>query len=187
VLKLIAVIVILAVVVVLVLASRQPDRFRVQRSASIAAPPERIFPLINDFHRWGAWSPYEHKDPGMQRTFSGAGSGRGSIYEWAGNSNVGSGRMEITESSAPSRVAIKLDFLKPFEAHNTATFTMEPAGGATNVTWVMDGPTPFVGKIMHVFLNMDRMVGTDFEAGLANLKSAAEHEPGKQHVMRTTS
>jgi carbon monoxide dehydrogenase subunit G len=177
VLKVIGMIVVLAVVVVLILAARKPDHFRVQRSASIDAPPERIFPLINDFHRWGAWSPYEHKDPDMKRTFSGAGSGRGSVYEWAGNSNVGSGRMEIVESSVPSKVAIKLDFLKPFEAHNTATFTMEPAGGATNVTWVMDGPTPFVGKIMHVFINMDRMVGTDFEAGLANLKTAAEHEP----------
>jgi carbon monoxide dehydrogenase subunit G len=179
VLKVIGMIVVLAVVVVLILAARKPDHFRVQRSASIDAPPERIFPLINDFHRWGAWSPYEHKDPDMKRTFSGAGSGRGSAYEWAGNSNVGSGRMEIVESSAPSKVAIKLDFLKPFEAHNIATFTMEPAGGATNVTWVMDGPTPFVGKIMHVFLDMDRMVGTDFEAGLANLKTAAEHEPAR--------
>jgi hypothetical protein len=177
VLKIIAIIVVLAVVVVLVLASRKPDHFRVQRSASIAAPPERIFPLINDFHRWGAWSPYEHKDPDMKRTFSGPGSGRGSTYEWAGNSNIGSGRMEIVESSAPSRVAIQLDFLKPFEAHNMATFTMEPAGRGTNVTWAMDGPTPFVGKIMHVFFNMDRMVGTDFEAGLVNLKTAAEHEP----------
>ena len=176
-LKIIAILVILAVVVVFVLAALKPDHFRVQRSASIDAPPERIFPLINDFHRWGAWSPYEHKDPGMKRTFSGAGSGRCSIYEWAGNSNVGSGRMEIVESSAPSKVAIQLDFLKPFEGHNIATFTMEPAGGATNVTWVMDGPTPFVGKILHVFFNMDRMVGTDFEAGLANLKTAAEHEP----------
>jgi hypothetical protein len=178
-LRVIGMIVVLAVVVVLVLAARKPDHFRVQRSASIDAPPERIFPLINDFHRWGAWSPWEHKDPDMKRTFGGAGSGRGSIYEWAGNSNVGSGRMEIVESSAPSKVAIKLDFLKPFEAHNIATFTMEPAGGATNVTWVMDGPTPFVGKIMHVFLDMDRMVGTDFEAGLANLKTAAEHEPAR--------
>ena len=178
-LRTIAVIVVLAVVVVLVLAARKPDNFRVQRSASIAAPPERIYPLINDFHRWGAWSPYEHKDPDMKRTFSGAGSGRGSIYEWAGNSNVGSGRMEIVESSAPSKITIQLDFLKPFEAHNIATFTMEQAGGATNVTWVMDGSTPFVGKIMHVFLNMDRMVGTDFEAGLAILKTAVEHEPAR--------
>ena len=176
-LKNIAVIVVLAVVVVLVLAARKPDRFRVQRSASIDAPPDRIYPLINDFHRWGAWSPYEHKDPDMKRIFSGAASGRGSIYEWAGNSNVGSGRMEIVESSAPSKVTIQLDFLKPFEAHNIATFTMEPAGETTNVTWIMDGSTPFVGKIMHVFLNMDRMVGTDFEAGLANLKTAVEHEP----------
>jgi hypothetical protein len=179
VLRIIAVIVVLAVAVVLVLAARKPDHFRVRRSASIDAPPERIYPLINDFHRWGTWSPYEHKDPDMKRTFSGAGSGGGSVYAWTGNSNVGSGRMEIVESSAPSKVAIKLDFLKPFEAHNIATFTMEPAGGATNVTWVMDGPTPFVGKIMHVFLDMDRMVGTDFEAGLANLKTAAEHEPAR--------
>jgi carbon monoxide dehydrogenase subunit G len=177
VLKNIAVIVVLAVVVMLVLAARKPDQFRVQRSASIDAPPERIYAFINDFHRWGAWSPYEHKDPDMKRSFGGAGSGRGSIYEWAGNSNVGSGRMEIVESSEPSKITIQLDFLTPFEAHNIATFTMEPAGGATNVTWVMDGPTPFVGKIIHVFLNMDRMVGTDFEAGLANLKTAAEHEP----------
>jgi polyketide cyclase/dehydrase/lipid transport protein len=179
VLKIIAIIVVLAVVVVLVLASRKPDHFRVQRSASINAPPERIFPLINDFHRWGAWSPYEHKDPDMKRTFSGTGSGQGAIYEWAGNSNIGSGRMEIVESSAPSKVAIRLDFLKPFEAHNLATFTMVPAGGASNVTWIMDGRTPFVGKIMHVFINMDRMVGTDFEAGLANLKTAAEREPAR--------
>lgn len=176
-LKVLGMIVVLAVVVVLVLAARKPDHFRVQRSASIDAAPEQIFPLINDFHRWGAWSPWEHKDPDMKRTFSGAGSGRGSIYEWAGNANVGSGRMEIVESSVPSKVAIKLDFLKPFEGHNIATFTMEPAGGATNVTWVMDGPTPFVGKIMHVFINMDRMVGKDFEAGLANLKTAAERAP----------
>jgi hypothetical protein len=179
VLKVIGTLIVLAVVVVLVLAAREPDHFRVQRSASIAAPPDRIFPLIDDFHRWGTWSPYEHKDPDMKRTYSGAASGRGAVYEWAGNSSVGSGRMEIVESSAPSKVAIKLDFLKPFEGHNVATFTMEPAGGATNVTWVMDGPTPFVGKIMHVFINMDRMVGTDFEAGLTNLKTAAEHEPAR--------
>jgi polyketide cyclase/dehydrase/lipid transport protein len=179
VLRIIAVIVVLAVVVVLVLAARKPDHFRVRRSASIAAPPERIYPLINDFHRWGAWSPWEHKDPDMKRTFSGSGSGRGAVYEWTGNSDVGSGRMEIVESSAPSKVAIQLDFLKPFEAHNMATFTLEPAGGATNVTWVMDARSPFIGKIMHVFVDMDRMVGTDFEAGLANLKTAAEHEPAR--------
>jgi carbon monoxide dehydrogenase subunit G len=179
VLRIIAAIVVLAVVVVLVLAARKPDRFRVQRSASIDAPPERIYPLINDFHRWGAWSPYEHKDPDMKRSFSGAGSGRGSIYQWTGNSNVGSGRMEIVECSAPSKITIQLDFLKPFEAHNIATFTMEPAGETTNVTWIMDGSTPFVGKIMHVFLNMDRMVGTDFGAGLANLKTAVEREPAR--------
>ena len=140
--------VVLGVVIVgavLAFAATRPGSLHVQRVTIIKAPREKIFPLINDFHRWGAWSPYEHKDPDMKRTFSGAGSGRGSIYEWAGNSNVGSGRMEIVESSLPSKVAIQLDFLKPFEGHNIATFTLEPAGGATNVTWVMDGPTPFVG------------------------------------------
>jgi hypothetical protein len=175
-LRTIAIIVVVAVVAVLVLAATKPDTFRVQRSARIDAPPERIFPLINDFHRWTAWSPYEHKDPGMTRTYSGPDSGLGSVYAWAGNSSVGSGRMEIVESSLPSRIAIKLDFLKPFEGHNVATFTMERAGDATTVTWSMDGPSPFLGKVMHVFVNMDRMVGTDFEAGLANLRAAAERD-----------
>jgi uncharacterized protein YndB with AHSA1/START domain len=175
--KIIAILVAVAVAAVLLLAATKPDNFRVQRSARIAAPPERIFPLINDFHRWTAWSPYEHKDPAMQRTFSGAERGAGSVYEWAGNSNVGSGRMEIVESAAPSRIAIKLDFITPIEGHNLATFTMEPVGDATTVTWTMDGPSPFVSKVMQVFMNLDRMIGTDFETGLANLGTAAAHEP----------
>jgi uncharacterized protein YndB with AHSA1/START domain len=167
------------VVAVLALAATKPDHFRVERSARIAASPERIFPLINDFRRWTAWSPYEHKDPAMRRTFSGPASGPGSIYEWVGNSSVGSGRMEIVESSGPERVAIRLDFLKPFEGHNMATFALAPSGGATQVTWTMDGPTPFFGKILHVFIDMDRMVGRDFEAGLANLRTAVEREPAR--------
>ena len=121
----------------------------------------------------------------MKRTFSGAPSGKGAVYEWDGDKNVGQGRMEITDTSVPSRIVIKLDFIRPFEGHNTATFTMEPAGGPTNVTWAMFGPNPFIGKIMHVFINMDRMVGTDFEVGLANLKAVAEN--GTRQVVVTQS
>jgi len=170
----VAIILVIAVVVVLILASTKPDSFRVQRSLPIKAPPETLFALINDFHRWGTWSPWETRDPAMKRSFSGPSSGTGAVYAWEGNRNVGSGRMEILESSAPSKIAIKLDFFKPFEGHNTAEFTMLPHGDATDVTWLMHGPLPFMGKIMHVFINMDRMIGKDFEIGLANLKRLTE-------------
>lgn len=163
-----------AIVGVLIAASTQPDVFRLQRSVSIAAPPEKIFPLINDFRSFGSWSPFEKLDPAMKRTFTGAPAGKGAAYAWEGNSQAGIGRMEITESTPPSRIAINLDFTKPFEAHNIVEFTLEPRGGATIVTWAMHGPTPFLGKVMHVFINFDRMVGADFETGLANLKALAE-------------
>jgi carbon monoxide dehydrogenase subunit G len=172
-LKTIGLIVLVALVALLVTAGFQPDTFRVQRATRIDAPPEKIFAYINDFHRWESWSPYEKLDPDMKRSFSGADSGTGAVYEWEGNSKVGQGRMEITEA-APSRTAIKLDFLKPMQAHNVATFTLEPQGGATNVTWAMDGPSPYMAKVMHLFFNMDRMVGRDFETGLSNLKAVAE-------------
>jgi hypothetical protein len=168
----------LAVVVVLILAMRKPDAFRVQRMATIKAPADKIFSLINDFHRWGSWSPWENKDPAMKRTFSGADSGKGAIYAWDGNKNVGCGRMEILDTSVPSKIVIKLDFFKPFEAHNTAEFTMLPQGDATNIgttiTWTMFGPAPFMSKMMQVFMNMDNMIGKDFETGLANLKKLTE-------------
>jgi uncharacterized protein YndB with AHSA1/START domain len=167
-------IVAVALVAVLILAAMKPDTIRVERKTSIKAPPEKVFALINDLHAWGAWSPYEKKDPAMQRTFSGAPSGKGAIYEWDGNKNVGKGRMEITESSPPSNIVIKLDFISPFEGHNIAEFTLKPEGDATNVIWAMRGPAPFISKLMQVFFNMDRMIGTDFEAGLANLKSLTE-------------
>ncbi|HET6839974.1 MAG TPA: SRPBCC family protein [Bradyrhizobium sp.] len=172
----IAAIVIIAVVlaIVFVLAAAKPDTFRVRRAASVKAPPERIFPLINDFHQWATWSPWENKDPAMQRSYSGATSGRGAIYGWDGNRNVGSGRMEILESSEPSKIIIKLDFFKPFEGHNTAEFTMAPQGENTHVTWEMHGPAPFMSKVVQVFMSMDRMIGKDFEAGLANLKRLTE-------------
>src|SRR5712671_1590231 len=170
----IAVVLVVAIAIILILAATKPDTFSVQRATVVKAPPERIFPLINDFHQWRTWSPYETKDPAMKRSFSGAASGKGAVYGWEGNKNVGSGRMEILDNSAPSKIVIKLDFFAPFEAHNTAEFTMLPQGDATNVTWLMHGPLPFMGKIMHVFINMDRMVGKDFEIGLANLKRLAE-------------
>jgi uncharacterized protein YndB with AHSA1/START domain len=174
VLLIIGIIVLLVIAAVLIIAATKPDTFRVQRSTTIAAPPEKIFPHINDFHAWTAWSPYERKDPNMKRAFSGAAMGQGAIYEWDGDKNVGRGRIEITEASPPSRGALNLDMLKPFEAHNKVDFTLEPQGSATLVTWAMHGHTPYLAKIMHVFFNMDRMVGGDFEAGLANLKAVAE-------------
>lgn len=173
-LAVIAAILVVAAAVVLVWAATKPDTFRVERSATIKAPPEKIFPLIADFHQWGRWSPYETRDPDMKRIYGGAERGKGANYAWEGDSNVGTGHMEILDAPAPQKVAIKLDFLKPFEAHNIAEFTLQPKGDGTRVTWAMQGPTPFIGKIMHVFINMDRMVGTDFEAGLANLRKATE-------------
>jgi hypothetical protein len=157
----------------LAFAATKPDHFRIQRSATLKAPPEKIFPLINDFSRWGAWSPYE-KDPAMKRSFSGPAAGPGAVYAWEGNKDVGQGRMEITQAAAPTLVALKLDFEKPFEAHNRVDFTLKPHGEATEVTWAMQGPMPYLSKVMTVFFDMDRMVGQDFEAGLASLKALAE-------------
>jgi hypothetical protein len=167
-------VVLVLVGVVLAIAATKPNEFAVQRTARIRATPDRIFPHIADFRRWEAWSPWERLDPAMRKTHSGAASGPGSVYEWEGNSKVGTGRMEITQVTPPTGATVKLDFLKPFEAHNTATFTLVPAGDGTDVTWRMHGPSPFVTKVMGIFFNMDNMVGKDFERGLANLKSVAE-------------
>ena len=172
--KKIAIVIVLLIAGILILAATKPDTFRVQRAASIKAPPEKIFAVLNDFQKWSTWSPWEKKDPAMKRTFSAATSGKGAKYAWEGNKEVGKGSMEIAESVPPGRVAIKLDFVKPFEAHNIVEFKLEPKGDMTNVTWAMQGPTPYFAKIIHVFINMDSMVGQDFEAGLANLKAAAE-------------
>ena len=171
----IAVLLVLAIVVVLILAATKPNTFSVRRATTVNAPAEKIFPAIDDFHQWGSWSPYEHKDPAMKRSYSGAERGKGAVYAWDGNKNVGSGRMEILDSSAPSKIVIKLDFFTPFEAHNTAEFTMLPQGGGTNLVWLMHGPASFMSKLMHVFINIDNMVGKDFEVGLANLKRLVEN------------
>ena len=163
------------IAIVLVYAATRPDTFRVERTARIAAPAEKIFPLINDFHRWGEWSPYEKLDPAMKRSFGGAPSGRGATYAWEGNDKAGAGKMEIAQSTPSSKVAIKLDFIKPFEGHNIAEFTLVPgAQGGTALNWAMYGPSPYISKLMGIFMSMDRMIGGQFEQGLANLKSISE-------------
>jgi hypothetical protein len=178
-LEIIAVIIValaIAVAIILILASRKADTFAVRRSAVMRAPAERIFPLVNNFQRWANWSPWEKRDPAMKRSFSGPESGKGAAYAWDGNKNVGSGRMEILDASSPSKITIKLDFIKPFEGHNTAEFTFVPErdASATNVIWVMHGPSSFMSKVMQVFMNLDVMIGKDFEAGLANLTELTE-------------
>ncbi len=175
--KRIAIAVVVVLGALLIYAATQPDTFRIQRATSIKAPPERIFAVLNDFLRWDTWSPWEKKDPAMKRTFSAVTSGKGAVYAWEGNRDVGQGRMEIAESVAPSKVAIKLDFVKPFEAHNIVEFTLEPKGDSTNVTWAMQGPMLYISKLITVFVSMDSMVGKDFEAGLANLKTVTENQP----------
>ena len=172
--KTIAIIVVVAVAAVLLFALTRPDTFSVQRSASIKAPPDKVYALINDFPSWAAWSPWEKLDPAMKRTHSGAATGKGSIYEWEGNSKVGAGRMEITDTSAPSKVVIKLDFIRPFEGHNITEFTVQPKGDSTEVNWVMTGPAPYITKLMGIFVSMDKVIGKDFEAGLSNMKAIAE-------------
>jgi carbon monoxide dehydrogenase subunit G len=164
----------IVVVVVLILAASKPDSFRVERKATVKTDPGHVFQCINDFHNWAEWSPFEKIDPNMKKTFSGAASGKGAVYEWKGNNKAGTGRMEILESSAPTKITIRLDFLKPFEGHNTSEFTMVPKGDSTEVTWAMHGPSAFMMKVMHVFVSMDKMMGKDFEAGLANMKAVAE-------------
>jgi hypothetical protein len=162
------------VVIVLVLAAMRPNGFKVERVEMVGAAPEVVFPLVDDFHNWGSWSPWEKLDPAMVKTYSGADRGVGAAYHWVGNSKAGEGNMEIVEASAPALVKIKLDFLKPFEAHITSQFSMVPKEGGTEVTWSMVGPTPFAMKVMHVFVSMDKMIGKDFEEGLRNLKRVAE-------------
>jgi hypothetical protein len=167
------VVIVAAVLVVLGLALMKPNDFRVERAITIKAPPDKIVPLIENFHAWTAWSPWEKRDPNLKRTYGGPPKGKGATYAWEGNKNVGSGAMEVLESG-PQKVRIKLDFLKPFEGHNTAEFTLVPAGDTTNLTWAMYGPNVFMGKVMQVFMDMDKMIGKDFEAGLADMKAAAE-------------
>ncbi|MDF3883582.1 SRPBCC family protein [Cupriavidus basilensis] len=162
-----------AVALLLIFTATRPDTFRVERSASVKAPPERVFALINDLHSFNQWNPYEKKDPALKGTYGGTRSGQGAAYAWESD-KVGVGRMEIVDTVPASRVTMKLDFFKPFEAHNTAEFTLRPEAGATRVTWSMQGAVPFFAKLAHLVFNMDKMVGKDFEEGLVNLKTLAE-------------
>lgn len=172
--KIILIVVAVLVGGLLAYAFLQPDSFRIERTAILKAPPEKIYAQINDFKAWTAWSPWEKIDPALKRSYSGPASGKGAAYAWEGNKDVGSGRMEITESVPGSKITIKLDFLKPFEAHNTAEFTFTPNGDTTTVTWAMFGPSPFLSKLIGLVFNMDKMVGGMFAQGLANLKGVAE-------------
>lgn len=163
-----------AIAALLIYAATRPDSFRLERTINIAAPPEKVFPLVDNFRSWAQWSPWENIDLNLKRTYGGADAGRGANYAWDGNNKVGSGRMEITASTPSSKIVIQLDFLKPFEAHNTAEFTFVPNAGATTVTWAMYGPSNFISKLMQIFFSMEKMVGPQFEKGLADMKGAAE-------------
>ncbi|ODT17319.1 MAG: polyketide cyclase [Kaistia sp. SCN 65-12] len=176
-LKFIAIVAALLVVAlgaVVAYAATRPDRMRIARETRIQAPAEKIFPLIADFHDWRQWSPYEKLDPDMQRRYAGPESGQGAVYEWSGGGKAGAGRMEITEAATPSRIRIALDFTKPMRTSNVAEFALDADGDATRVTWSMDGPAPLVARVMGLFIDMDKLIGGDFETGLANLKRAAE-------------
>jgi uncharacterized protein YndB with AHSA1/START domain len=171
---------------VLIAAAFRPDSFRVQRTASIQASPEKIFPLINDLRRFNTWNPFDKKDPSLKASYSGAASGAGAAYAFEGNKNVGSGSLEIIDSKPAAEVRMKLDMRKPFEAHNVVEFTLRPegeGGGATRVTWAMQGNVPYFAKIIHMFFDMDRMIGKDFENGLAELKAIVENPAVKQAAL----
>jgi uncharacterized protein YndB with AHSA1/START domain len=172
-LLIIAGIIVLILAIVLIMAAMKPATFRLERSTIIKAPPEKIFPFVNDFRQWRAWSPWENIDADLKRDYGGANAGVGATYAWEGK-KAGIGRMEITEARSPSRILIKLDFLKPFEAHNTADFSFTQQADGTRVDWAMYGANQFTGKVMSIFMNVDKMVGKDFEKGLAALKAAAE-------------
>jgi len=173
-LKKIAIAIVVVIAAILIYAATRPDTFRVERTATMKAPPDRIYAVLSDFQKWGAWSPWEKKDPAMKRTFGATTSGVGAKYAWEGNKDVGRGSMEIVEATPPSRLKLKLDFIEPFEAHNTVDYTLTPSGGSTTVNWAISGPMPYVSKVMCIFVSMDSMIGKDFEAGLANLKAVVE-------------
>jgi hypothetical protein len=168
-------IVLLVLIIALGIAiATRPDTFRVERSATIAAPAGALFGYLNDFHQWPQWSPWEKLDPDMQRTFSGAQSGVGARYAWLGNSKAGQGSMHMTESNPNDRVALDLDFIKPFKSSNVIEFTLKPSGSATQVTWTMSGNNTTMTKAFSLIASMDKLVGKDFDKGLANLKALAE-------------
>lgn len=162
------------VAIFLIVAALQPNTFRISRSATMAAPPEVVFAEVNDFHQWGAWNPWQKIDPAAKYTYSGAESGEGAKFAWDGNDDVGAGRMTITDSEPPRRIQIELEFLRPFAATNQAEFTFEPQGPGTLVTWSMSGANTFLSKVIGLLMDMDAMVGGQFEQGLADMKAVVE-------------
>ena len=173
-LKIILIVAAVLIAALLAYAQTRPSTFHVERTITIKAPPEKIFPLINDLHQWSAWSPYEKLDPAMKKTFSGAPSGKGAVYAWEGNMQAGAGTVEITDANSPSTINIALHMIKPFDGHNSVQFRLFNKGATTDVTWSMDGHYIFFTKLMGVFMNMDNMMGGQFDEGLANLKRATE-------------
>ncbi len=165
------------ILVFVVVVALQPSDFRIERTTTIAAPADAVFAQVNDFHKWEAWSPYDKIDPALKRTYGGAPAGVGAIYEWVGNKNVGEGKATITDSRPNALVQIRLDFLKPFAATNMAEFSLAPQGGQTAITWSMTGHNNFMFKAVGLFMNMDKMVGGQFEQGLAQLKTLVESAP----------
>ncbi|MBI5799576.1 MAG: SRPBCC family protein [Verrucomicrobia bacterium] len=162
------------VVVLLVVASMRPDEMRITRSVTIAAPPAAVFAQVNDFHLWDAWSPWAKLDPACKNTFEGPPAGTGAGFRWDGNNKVGAGAMTITESRPGELVLIRLEFHRPFKALNSAEFTFQPEGGKTLVTWTMLGKNNLISKVFGLFVNCEKMVGKDFETGLATLKIVTE-------------
>lgn len=177
--KIVVGILVIVVVLVAVIATR-PSAFAIERNGQISAPPEAVHPLINDFHQWTLWSPWEKLDPNLKRTYEGPTAGPGAVYAWVGNSEAGEGKMTILESKPNEKVDIKLEFLKPFAATNTTLFKLTPEAGGTKVTWRMEGNNNFICKAFSMFMDVDKMVGKDFETGLANLNTAAQAEAQKQ-------
>jgi hypothetical protein len=173
-LKSTAIVLALALAVLLIYAATRPDVFRVQRTASIKATADRIHPLIGNLRQFNTWNPYNRKDPNMKGLYQGPEAGPGAHFAFEGNKDVGKGSIEIVEAQSPSKVTMKLDMLEPFEGHNIVEFTLAPRGDSTEVTWAMHGPAPYMAKLMGIFFDMDKMVGRDFEAGLANLKAVVE-------------
>jgi hypothetical protein len=164
-----------AIILILVaVIAMRPSDFRISRSATMAAPPSVVFEQVNDFHNWDGWSPWAKLDPTMQKTYEGAPVGTGAIYTWNGNGKVGEGRMTITESRPSDRVAIKLEFMRPFKATNFSEFAFQPSGNQTEVTWSMTGTNNFMFKAFGLFMSMDKMLGDEFEKGLASMKAIVE-------------
>ena len=168
---------VIIVVLLLVVIALQSSTYHVERTATINAPAPVVFAQVNDFHKWNAWSPWAKLDPAMKQTFEGAPAGNGAVYTWTGNKEVGEGRMTITESRPSDLIKIKLDFIRPFAATNDTSFTFKPNGNQTTVTWSMTGEKNFIAKAFHLFVNMDKMIGGDFEKGFANLKAIVESRP----------